>query len=147
VIVPDILYRLARAPASTGPLIELFSVRATASSAATTVSANLAGVPIDKILILTNLSIDLAPGAAQSVIRTVLSGQTPGGLIWTIAQLGFVAVADFRQGFNWQGEIAIGGGTGAALLSDSVFSAGVAANAVTLNAFGYVIPKANVAPF
>jgi len=148
-VFPELLFRLARAPASSGPLIELFSVRASSAGAAASHSAPLTGVAKDKVIILQNLSVDMSPGATQAFVRVVFSGRTPAGAIFTIAQRGFTAVADLRSGFDWSGEVAIGGGgvTFASILIDVVFDAGVASNAITSNAFGYVIPRGNIAPF
>ncbi len=147
--VPEIVYRLARAPASSGPLFELFSRRESASASSTAVSNVITGPPKDKVLVVTNMTVDMDPGAAQSVIRVVFSGVTPGGLVFQIAQVGLVAVADLRTGFDWQGEVAIGGGgiDNTILIADTVYSAGVAANATVLSVFGYVIPRGNIAPF
>jgi len=147
--VPDLLYRLARAPGSLGPLIELFTKRVDASASSTTVSSNLTGLAKDKILVITNITADLDPGATQAVIRVVIQARTPAGVTFAIAQRGFAAVADLRSGFDWQGEVALGGrGVDvASIFLDGVFDAGVNANATTLSVFGYVIPRGNVAPF
>jgi len=147
--VPEIVYRLARSPGSTGPMIELFSVRGTNSAASTSVSVSLNGPAKDKTLIVTNLSVDINPGALQQIIRMVISGRTPGGVIFGIQQQGFTEVDDFRTGMNWQGEVAIGGGgiARSILIFDSVFDGGANANAITVSAFGYIIPRGNIAPF
>lgn len=147
--VPDILYRLSRAPGALGPLVELFVRRQETSASATSVSSAITGVPKDKILIVTNLSMDLSPGAAQQIIRCVMSGRTPGGQVFAIKQLGFTEVDAFRTGMNWQGEVSIGGGgtDASILLFDSVWDGGANANQQVVSVFGYVIPRGNVAPF
>ena len=145
----DVLFRLQRPPASSGPLIELYSRRLVASASSTAVGSSVAGVAKDRVLILTNVSIDLDPGATQAVVRCVISGRTPGGVTFAIAQTGFVAVADLRTGFNWAGEVMIGGSgvDNAIVIVDAVYDAGVAANIITINVFGYVVPRGNIAPF
>jgi len=147
--VPEIVYQLARSPQSTGPMLELFAARAFSAVASTTVSALINGPPKDRVLVLTNVTVDLNPGATQAITRVVISARTPALFVYAIAQIGFDAVADLRTGFNWQGEVAIGGpGVDIrSIIVDCVFDAGVNTNGVTANAFGYVIPRGNIAPF
>ena len=112
-------------------------------------SVSINGPAKDKVLIVTNVSVDLDPGALQQIVRCVLSGRTPGGVIWGIHQEGFTEVDAFRTGMNWQGEVAIGGGgvDRSILIIDSVWDGGANANALTVGVFGYIVPRGNVAPF
>jgi len=147
--IPELLYQLAREPASSGPLIELFTRRQVDSATNVNVTSVITGPPKDRLLILTNISIDLNPGLTQAVIRAVFNGITPAGVTFGIRETGFTAVADFRQGFSWQGEVAVGGGgvNSNILTILSVFDAGVAENFVAVSVFGYVVPRGNIAPF
>lgn len=146
---PELTYLLARDPASSGPLLELFSARATNSASSASVSVSFNGPAKDKVLIVTNISIDLNAGTVQQILRCVISGRTPGGVIWGIHQEGFTEVDAFRTGMNWQGEVAIGGGgvDRSIIIVDSVFDGGANANALTAGVFGYIIPRGNIAPF
>jgi len=147
--LPELLYQLARSPASTGPLIELFARRRAQGDTSASVNAPMTGAAKDRVLVLTNVSVDLNPGATQAVERVVISAITPGGLTFAIAQVGFVAVADLRTGFDWQGEVAVGGSgvDETSIIVDAVFDAGVNLNTVVANVYGYVIPRGNIAPF
>ena len=146
---PEFLFRLARAPEATGPLIELFAFRVVRASTSTGFGVNIPGPAKDRVIVVTNVSCEVNPGATQAITRIVISGQTPGGLVFQIAQVGFTAVADFRTGFDWQGEVAIGGAgvDGNVIIVDSVWDAGVNANSLIASVFGYVIPRGNIAPF
>jgi len=99
--------------------------------------------------VLTNMALDVVVGATQASNRVTFTGFTPSGLAFGIFREGFAEVADLRRGFNWQGEVMIGGGgIDERILSMScVYSAGVAANSFTIGIFGYVIPRGNIAPF
>jgi len=147
--VPEIVYRLARDPASSGPLMELFSRRAITTASSASISVSINGPAKDKILVVTNISLDINPGALQQITRAVISGRTPGGVIWLLHSEGFTEVDDFRTGMNWTGEVMIGGGgvDRSILIIDSVFDGGANANAVTVGVFGYIIPRGNIAPF
>lgn len=147
--LPEILFRLSRAPGSAGPLIELFSRRLVATASSTAVTASLAGPAKDKILVLTNATLGVDPGAAQAFTLLKISGRTPGGLTFQIIEEGQAAVADLRDGLNWEGEIMIGGSgvENTSIIGEGVFDAGVASNKIVLSVFGYVIPRGNIAPF
>ena len=147
---PEFLFRLARAPESTGPLVELFARSADiTSNFATSLNLGVNGPAKDKVLVVTNMTVDINPGAAQQILRCVISGQTPGGLIWGIHQEGFTEVDAFRTAMNWAGEVAIGGGgvDRSIVIFDAVFDGNVNNNAITVGVFGYVIPRGNIAPF
>jgi len=147
--VPEIVYRLARAPASSGPLLELFSRFDVASATATSVTLTFNGPQKDRLLILTNISLESLPGATQAATRINVTVTTPAGLGYTVALANFLVDADERQSLNWQGELMVGGGgTDSAIITfTGNYDAGVASNQIQVGLFGYVIPRGNVAPF
>lgn len=146
---PELVYQLAQSPASTGPLLELFARRVRVADTSASIPVSINGPAKDKVLVVTNIAVDFSPGAAQQIIRGVFSGRTPGGVIWSLQELGFVEVDGFRTGMSWQGEVAIGGGgvDRSIIIVDGVFDGGVQTNTVTVGVAGYVIPRGNIAPF
>jgi len=146
---PDITYRFSLPIATSGPTLELFAKRTAFSNTNANIVANITGPAKDRIFVLTNLNLELIPGATQSVVRGRVDGRTPGGLVFSIANIHFAGTADERQEINWQGEIYIGGAGMdiEILLGAAQFSAGVASNTIEISAAGFVIPRGNVAPY
>jgi len=146
---PDITYRLARPPASSGPLIELFTAHLGASGTSAGLQVLIPGIAMDRVLVLTNVAVVAAPGLTQAPLRIVVEGRTPSGVQFGITRQSVAAVADLRHDLNWSGEVMIGGGGTDTniIICDTTFDAGVASNSMVISAFGYVIPRGNIAPF
>jgi len=146
---PDITYRFSVPSDTGGPTLELYSRTLTVTASSAEFTATLTGPAKDRALIVTNLNVQAGPGATQSVTRLSLVGSTPAGASVAIETDMPTAVADIRRNLNWQGEVMIGGGgvANVILTASVVFSAGVAANFIVISAYGYVIPRGNIAPY
>jgi len=146
---PGITYRFNVPTDVAGPTLELFSRNANNADTAVSVAVNLPGVAKDRILFLTNIIMDLIPGATQAVTRASIVITTPAMLAFQISNDAFPVVADLRRGHLWTGDVAVGGG-GVEVTTISMtgtFDAGVASNTVSVGVFGYVIPRGNIAPY
>jgi len=147
--LPELCYRFLYPKDTSGPTFELDPMQLDTAAAAASQTITFTGPAKDRVFVLTNVQMDLTPGATQSAIRALLSGITPGGLAFNIVQESFLVDADERRQLNWQGEVMIGGSgvENTILTAIGQFSAGVASNALGVAVFGYVIPRGNIAPF
>lgn len=147
--IPDIAYRFSTAVDTSGPTVELFSRFQSVSASAAAVAVSILGIGMDRVLILTNIAVDLIPGATQGVLRLNVVANTPADLAFTITTEVFPGTADLRGAHVWDGEVMVGGGGVAEEIVNvaATFSAGVAANIAAVGLFGYVIPRGNVAPY
>jgi len=147
---PDVTYRYLYPKDVSGPTFEILSRSfSSGATAAATITETLTGVPLDRILVLTNATIEGLPGAAQTIDEMVIQGTTQAGLTYNIAVARPLLAATEGATLNWAGEVYIqGGGAGSATIRLScVFNAGVAANSLFASLSGIVIPRGNAGPF
>lgn len=107
------------------------------------------GIPKDKILVLTNVSMQARPGAGQHIVDMAVQGITAAGLIFDIATERPLIDADQSRSLNWQGEVyIIGTGSGNRTVRLVwTYDAGVASNASNAGVHGIVVPRGNSASF
>lgn len=148
-IAPDIAYRYTMPIDVASPTIELMSRGGSATGAATSVTAEVNGVPQDRILIVTTLGVKLNPGATQEVLECQIFGTTGAGANFVFSWTTYPETADKNESARFSGEIWIQGqGVDVTSLSIlGVFSAGVNANSVSFGMQGIVIPRGNTAAF
>jgi len=146
---PDITYRYIYPKDVAGPTFEQIGRSVTGSASATGVSASFAGIPKDKVLVLSNINCLANPGAGQDVVTMQVDMFTSAGAEFVIISQNEAGTADLTTFLNWQGELYIPGRSDGlnSLTAFCVFNAGVAANSVTMQFLGVVIPRANVSTF
>jgi len=146
---PDITYRYIYPIDVAGPTFEVIARTLNAADTATLVSNNLRGIPMNKVLVLTNVTCFTNPGATQGVTAITVSMFTSAGAQINVASEQFVVVADQNQALNWQGEVYIPGrGEGNSSVGFSAqYDAAVNSNSAVFHLQGVVIPRGNVATF
>lgn len=142
---PDLTYRFVYPKDVAGPTFGLLFRRFDDSQVATSVNAQLQGIPKDRILVISNLSVSITPGAAQTPLLGTISGFTAAGAQVNIHTQAFTGAAGAPVTQNWQGEaMVLGRGAGVQSVNFRVtFDLGGVANAATWHIFGYVIPRGN----
>jgi len=132
-----------------GPTFEIVHRNLDASGTASQQVAQLAVVPRDKILVLSNFVAIAAPGLTQAVVNMRLSGFTQAGQEFNIARLIFPETTDLNETLNWDGEIYLHGRVddGINIQILATFDAGVASNLIATSLSGIVIPRGNAANF
>jgi len=131
------------------PTLELISRDISETASATSVVSSFSELAVDRLLILTNISGKLEPGATQGTTGLIVQGFTGAGAPFNVLRLVFPGTADLDEAFNWQGEVMMRG-RGRAMVTfrgTAAFSAGVAANQLEMYFSGYIIPRANVAEY
>jgi len=146
---PPITYRYIYPKDVAGPTLEGFVRHRTVVAAATQIEQFVTGIPKDRILVLTNVCMECAPGAAQILENIAVQGFTSAGLQFNIALERPDPTVSADRVLNWTGEVWITGrGEGVnSMRLNSVYDLGVANNTTTFTVFGFIIPRANVAPF
>jgi len=146
---PEITYRYIYPKDIAGPTFEIMTRADTLSASSTSLNDDVLGIPKDRTLVLTNVAVHADPGATFSVLDIQIVGFTGAGLVFSIALVEFVAVADQQQTLNWQGEVYLQGrGIDQAILRlHSTYSSGAAANLQSFGLHGIVIPRGNAAAF
>jgi len=146
---PGITYRFIRQIDTAGPTFELVSRDLNAAASATEVTTTLTGVPKNKILVLSNVSVIALPGATFSCIAIQLAGFTGAGARLLIQQERFAVDADETKTLNWQGEIWLPGrgGTDISVEVEGTFTSGAASNSIFIGLFGIIIPRGNASQF
>jgi len=146
---PGITYRYSYPRDTAGQTFQPLYRHISDSDTATLVTASFAGIPRDKVLVITNVCVECDPGAGQSCTNIVLRAHAPAGIAFNIAMNFFAAAADESRSLNWDGEIFLVGNARDQInvRAFGIFSSGVAANLTTMSLYGVVIPLANVGPF
>jgi len=146
---PEITYRYIYAIDVAGPTFEVVSRGLTVSASNAIAAINFEGVPSNKVLVLTNVTMHGNPGATQACIALTLSMRTSANAEINVMQETFPVDADENQTLNWQGELYIPGrGDGNPSVGfTSVYDAGVNANVGNFALQGVIIPRGNVATF
>lgn len=137
---PTFLYRLL--PGDGGQQqLQLVFRDSVNSAAAGTVTTQPYTVPGDKVLVLTNACARATAGAAQNANRIRLFVDPQNGTKrYELAALGSGSVGPPAYAvLNWTGEVVVP--PGADVEAEAVFSAGVAANEINLEIFGYLVPR------
>lgn len=148
-LAPDLAYAFRQPKDVSGPTLEVLTRQQSSSATATTVTTTIMGVPQDRILILSNVSVRGDPGATQACVAIEVRGFTAAGLLFDIITSNPAIVADLTQVLNWQGQVfLLGRGIGETIVEVNCFyDAGVNANANRVGFHGAVIPRANVSPY
>lgn len=146
---PPITYRYSYPRDTAGQTFQPLYRHISVTAQTAVVTTTFAGIPRDKVLVLSNACVDADPGAAQSCLQIVLRGHAPAGIAFNIRIENFVADADETRSLNWQGEIFLVGNATDQInvRAFATFSSGVAANTTTFSLYGVVVPLANVGPF
>lgn len=136
---PEWLYRLLPGDQGTQKL-GLIWREASGSSAATVVSCDPYTVPSDKCLVLTNVTGSFLAGAAQkTVLRRVMADPPAGTVRYNIHEDHVDSAVNTAVSLNWVGEVVIPGGWKVRI--EGQYDAGAAANTVSGEIFGYLIPR------
>lgn len=145
---PDHTYRFLYPKDVSGSTLETFYRKQSQTILGDT-SFTINGVSKDRILVLSNIIVELIPGLGQSATRLLVLLSPPGGITFNIIVDDYPIVADLDRAFNWAGEVfCIGGGVETPILQfNCSFDAAGVNNIGTATVCGYVIPRGNVAPF
>lgn len=144
---PELAYSFNQPKDVSGPTLELFSRQLATTTATNPIQLAFSGIPKDKILIVTNLSLSANPGATQAVENMSVLGTFPAGIATTIEQNFPLQVADLTEALNWQGEVWIPGGDQNQLIFSATFDAAANPNFMSVHAYGLIVPRANTANF
>lgn len=146
---PEITYRFQYRRDTAGPTFEIVHRTFTLSDTDATMQSRLSIIPLDKVLVLSNIAVQANPGATQAVDDIRVSGFTPAGLEFNISRFVAPGTADANVSFNWQGEVYIHGREPKAFNVQVfvTFDAGANANVVDTTISGIVIPRGNAALF
>jgi hypothetical protein len=142
-LVPEFLYQLSGRDQQVtwlDPRIQ----RVSESQASVSFSTVADIVPEGRALILLNASLLVAPGGAQTVnaASAFIAVVVPNGPTRRIATLNFTPAGAEDVALNWVGQILLPPGWG--LLGGAAFNLGVAANVLTFDYFGVLIPVGNI---
>jgi hypothetical protein len=142
VFFPEFLYQLnARDQQITW--LDPLALQIATSVGGATVVGNI--VPsLDRVMILQAMCGDSNPGAAQTLDTTFLQLIPPGGTpAFSIAGFDFSTLPSGNDQFvNWVGSMMVPPGW--TLRMTSIFNAAVAANVISFNVFGILIPVGNI---
>jgi len=132
-----------------GPTFEIVHRNLDNSGTATQIVSQIAIVPKDKILVLSNFTVIAVPGATQAITNFRLSGFTQAGQEFNIMRQVAAETADINDTMNWQGEVYLHGRADQAINIQVIvnFDAGVASNLIAASLSGVVIPRGNAANF
>lgn len=146
---PPITYRFNYPRDIAGQTFQPLYRHVSESASTAVVTASFAGIPRDKVLVLSNACVECTPGATQSCINIVLRGHAPAGIAFNIAMEFFPVDADEAHSLNWSGEIFLVGNRQGNInvRAFGVFDANANANLTILSLYGVVVPLANVGPF
>lgn len=146
---PDSTYRYAYPKDIAGQTFETLSRAVSNTATAAVRTFTFVDLSKDKVLVLTNVSVDGDPGAGQNVVSLRVEGFTAALLGFTIAVVIPPGTADVTEELNWQGAVYLpGGGDGTTQVQIAVvFNAGIASNALRASLHGIIIPRGNVAQF
>jgi len=146
---PEITYRFQYPRDVAGPTFEVLHRVQNADASSTSVALQLSIIPKDKILVLSNISIQAIPGATQACEDIRFSAFTPAALEFNISRFVAAGTADTSVAFNWQGEVYIHGRADNAnnVQAAAIFDAGANSNGIRVTFSGIVIPRGNAALF
>lgn len=146
---PGITYQFVREKDTAGPSFEIINRTDQESGSNNPIELFFTDLPKDRILVLTNVTIDANPGATQFVTDLLINGRTGTGTEFGIARATPVFNADENHSLNWSGSVYIMGNAAGevSLRFAAFFNATAAANAFTAAFSGIVIPRGNAALF
>jgi len=149
VIVPDIAYRFIYPKDTSGPTMELFAQNFFESDTDASIVININGIPKDRALIISNVTMNGQPGAAQTIDRLTCAMFTHAGVGFNIVDAFPLLAATERAALNWAGEAwALGrGGAETTVRFTAGFNAGVAINSLGVGVSGFLVPRANLSVF
>ena len=136
-------------PSFRSPTLETIARKVVTGGAATSVVAEFTSLAKDKLLVLTNVSGNLGPGATQACVSIKVDLFTAAGANFNVYREVFPETANLDETFNWQGECTVRGqgAPNVVVRATAVFDAGVASNQLSFSFMGYIIPRANVAEY
>lgn len=145
---PGIAYSFARPTDTSGPTALILSRHLQLSAGQALIELLFTDLAKDRVLVLTNATIQAIPGATQTVLQMKLQAFSQGVENVNIEQQNFTG-ADINRQLNWQGEFYIqGGGPGTSTVRTfGFFDAFAAANVVTVGIHGIIIPRGNLGGF
>jgi len=147
---PEITYSFSVPKDVSGPPIELMSRRQSVSQTTQNFVLSFVGIPIDRILVLTNANIVVTPGAAEQLLHASVQAFTGAGQVFNIASLTPDGTDGQRESLNWSGEVWLQGRGQDEILLQTQFNydaTGATNNVSTFDFAGFVIPRGNVAQF
>lgn len=146
---PDITYRFMVPSDTASPTFEVYTRNRTDTQNAVGLSVGFAGVPKDRVLVLTNATMTANPGVGATVIATRMEYLNAFGLNQAFNRTAAGPPINTNVAANWNGEIyIIGQGPDIFNVTFNVtFDIAAAANTVRGHATGVVIPRGNIATF
>jgi len=146
---PDITYQFAQAKDTAGPSFEVLSRQQSLSASANLIEILFTDLPKDRVLVLTNVSMNNNPGTTQFQLEIRAQAGTQGGALVDIVSDVVNKGASIQAGLNWQGVFYIMGlGIGeTALRLFASYNSGAVANTLDVNFHGIVIPRGNAGAF
>jgi len=146
---PPLTYIFTTPVDTAGTTLEVVNRTVQISTSNQTLELEELTVPKDKIFILSNVTMDSNPGAAQFTQDMRVEGRTQSGFLFGIANEEFDPAVQDQASLNWSGEVWIHGGGQETftLRFFTRFSAGANANFMRAEYSGFVIPRGNVGVF
>jgi len=146
---PEITFRYQYPRDIAGPTFEILArTFDTGLTSATSLVLTLVGVPLNKILVLTNANIEAIPGTAQQIDEMGVQATTQAAQTWNISTAKLELADTIEAALNWQGEVYIQGrGNDPCVRMFGVFDGGVNDNRLFCSLHGIVIPRGNAGPF
>lgn len=146
---PGITYQFVREKDTAGPSFEVANRTLQESGSNNPIELVFNDLAKDKILVLTNVTVDANPGATQFVTDLLINGRTGTGTEFGIARATPVFNADESHSLNWSGSVYIIGNQAGedSLRFRAFFNANANANAFTVSWSGIIIPRGNAALF
>ena len=147
---PEITYSFSVPKDTSGPPIELMSRRQSAAVTTQNVTLTFAGIPQDRILVLTNVNLVVTPGAAEQLLHMAVQGFTGAGQVFNIAAETPTTSDGHREVLNWSGEIWFQGRGQDQTILQALYNydaLGATNNTMTFDFAGFVIPRGNAAQF
>lgn len=143
--VPDIIWQPSGKDVLSGVVARRFVSRINEQAAATNIAffiVDLADIPLDQVLMLTNLRVRGDSGAGQNVtgLRFAIVDDQ-GNTLHEIATDTTVSAAAGSTALNWQGDVLVF--SGERVLCDSTYFGGAVDNSTTGSAHGYLMPRGN----
>ena len=148
-LAPNIAYSFALPKDVAGPTFEIVNRTVQLSTGLQFIELNELEVPKDRIFILSNVTVEANPGAAQIVQQISVELTTQTGLIIGIAEELPAAAAGQSFTLNWSGEIwnQGGGPEFRCLRFTSTYDLSAASNTMQCNYSGIIIPRGNAGAF
>ena len=143
---PDFIWRPSFKDEQSGLVARRLVTRINEQVAAAAIAFNVVAqeqIPLDQVLLLTNLRMRTDAGAGQQVtgMRFAITDDQDNTLCEIVTDP-TVGAAAGSLALNWQGDVLVF--SGERVLADSTYFGGAVDNSTTASAHGYLMPRGNL---